>query len=94
MDNDLKLLQRLADCGGMEMEFLELARDAERYRWLKSRTALDLRSERQPNTWTRMDGTKFNATHSLAEGGTQHAPADNLDAMIDAAMVAASLRDA
>ena len=37
MDDDLKLLQRLADCGGMEMEFLELKRDAERYRWLRER---------------------------------------------------------
>lgn len=35
MDDDLKTLQRLADCGGMEMEFLELKRDAERYRWLR-----------------------------------------------------------
>jgi hypothetical protein len=35
MDEDIKLLQRLADDGGMEMEFLELLRDAERYRWLR-----------------------------------------------------------
>jgi hypothetical protein len=36
-DNDLKLLQRLADCGGMGVAFLELKRDAERYRWLVPR---------------------------------------------------------
>ena len=42
----------------------------------------------------RIDGTEFSATHSLAEGGTQHAPADSLDALIDAAMLAARIRDA
>jgi hypothetical protein len=36
MSEDLKLLQRLADCGGMEMEFLELKQDAQRYRWLRA----------------------------------------------------------
>ena len=72
----------------------ELEKDAARYRWLKSRQGLTLRSEKQPNVWKRMDGTEFNATHSLAEGGTQHAPADSLDALIDAAMLAARVRDA
>lgn len=71
-----------------------LEKDAARYRWLKSRTGLELRSEPQPNVWTRMDGTKFSATHYLAEGGTQHAPADSLDATIDAAMLVARVRDA
>jgi hypothetical protein len=71
-----------------------LEKDAARYRWLKSRNGLDLRSEPQPTIWTRMDGTKFSATHYLAEGGTQHAPADSLDATIDAAMLAARIRDA
>lgn len=66
--------------------------DAERYRWLKSRHGLTLRAEKQPNLWTRMDGTEFSATYSLAEGGTQHAPAESLDATIDAAILAAATR--
>lgn len=60
--------------------------DARRYRWLKSRQGLRLRSER-PDLWTRPGGTKFAAAYSLAEGGTQHAPAESLDALIDAAML-------
>jgi hypothetical protein len=71
-----------------------LEKDAARYRWLKSRKCLDLRSEPQPNSWKRMDGTKFSATHYLAEGGTQHAPAASLDATIDAAILVARIRDA
>lgn len=71
-----------------------LEKDAERYLWLKSRKGLTLRSEKQPSVWKRIDGTEFSATHSLAEGGTQHAPADSLDALIDAAMLAARIRDA
>ncbi len=35
MDDDMKELQRAADCAGLEMEFLEMKRDAERYRWLR-----------------------------------------------------------
>ena len=69
-------------------------RDAMRYRWLKSRTGLSLQTERGHCVWTRLDGTKFNATHYLAEGGTQHAPADSLDSTIDDAMLAAIIRDA
>jgi hypothetical protein len=60
-----------------------LRADAERYRWLRSRTGLTLRSDY--GTWTRPDGSKFTSTHYLAEGHTQHAPADSLDAAIDAA---------
>ena len=71
-----------------------LEKDAARYRWLKSRQGLTLRSEKQPNVWKRIDGIEFSATHSLAEGSTQHAPADSLDALIDAAMLAARIRDA
>ena len=71
-----------------DAELEALQKDAERYRWLKSRKGLDLRTEPQPNVWRRLDGTEFCATHSLAEGGTQHAPADSLDATIDAAMQA------
>ena len=70
----------------VEAERDALRADAERYRWLESRQGLTLRSEKQPNVWRRIDGTEFSATHSLAEGGTQHAPADSLDALIDAAM--------
>ena len=71
-----------------------LEKDAARYRWLKGRQGLTLRSEKQPNLWKRIDGTEFSATHSLAEGGTQHAPTDSLDALIDAAMMVARIRDA
>lgn len=78
----------------LQSEVATLRADAERYRWLKSRKGLTLRTEKQPNGWKRIDGTEFNATHSLAEGGTQHAPADSLDALIDAAMLAARIRDA
>ena len=78
----------------LQSEVATLRADAERYRWLKSRQGLTLRTEKQPNVWKRIDGTEFNATHSLAEGGTQHAPADSLDALIDAAMLAARIRDA
>jgi hypothetical protein len=67
-------------------------KDAERYRWLKTRKGLCLRSEHDHCVWTRIDGTKFKATHYLAEGGTQHAPADSLDATIDAAMIVSSIR--
>ena len=66
--------------------------DAERYRWLKSRKGLTLRSETDHSVWTRLDGTKFNATHYLAEGGTQHAPSESLDATIDSAMLVAAIR--
>jgi hypothetical protein len=73
-------------------EIERLRADAARYAWLKSRKGLSLRSEQQPNVWTRLDGSKFSATHSLAEGHTQHAPADSLDATIDAAMLVAAMR--
>ena len=78
----------------LEMQIEALRKDAERYRWLKSRKGLDLRSAPQPNKWTQMDGTVFSATHYLTEGGTQHAPADSLDATIDAAMLVARVCDA
>ena len=96
----LHLREALGDPTGklMQDELVERARqawkDAERYRWLKGRQGLTLRSEKQPNLWKRIDGTEFSATHSLAEGGTQHAPADSLDALIDAAMLAERIRDA
>ncbi len=65
---------------------LEMEQDAARYRWLKSRNGLTLRSEPENSVWKRSDGTLFEATHQLVEGGMQHAPADSLDAMIDKAM--------
>jgi hypothetical protein len=40
--DDLKALHSAADCAGLEMEFLELRRDAERYR--------KLRAQRHSNT--------------------------------------------
>lgn len=73
-------------------EIERLRADAARYAWLKSRKGLYLRSEPQPNVWKRLDGSKFSATHSLAEGNTRHAPADSLDATIDAAMRVAAMK--
>jgi hypothetical protein len=61
-----------------------LREDAERYRWLRSRRSLDLRTD--GTHWTASDGTRFVSTHYLAADGTQHAPAPSLDASIDAAM--------
>lgn len=40
-----------------------------------------------------MDGTEFNESYSLAEGGTQHAPTESFDLMIDLAMLTSSVRD-
>lgn len=34
--NDMKELQRAADMAGLEIEFLELRQDAERWRWIRS----------------------------------------------------------
>lgn len=65
---------------------VDAKKDAERYRWLKSRDVLDLHSQPQPNTWLRIDGTPFNATHYLADGERQYSQAEGLDATIDAAM--------
>jgi len=77
-----------ADCGHKFVPLdLEMERDAARYRWLKSRNGLMLRSEPANSVWKRGDGTPFTATHQLVEGGMQHTPADGLDAMIDAAMI-------
>ena len=67
-------------------EISRLRKDAERYRWLKSRSGLELRSLPRSDIWARIDGSTFIASHYLAEGGTQHAPAESLDATIDAAM--------
>jgi hypothetical protein len=66
----------------------EAFKDAARYRWLKSRKNLTLRSEPQPCSWTRPGGSVFSATHYLAADGTQHEPAESLDATIDAAIAA------
>lgn len=76
------------------LQLTALEKDAARYRWLKSRKGLTLCTVPQPYLWKRLDGTEFCATHLLAEGGTQHAAADSLDATIDAAMLAARIRDA
>jgi hypothetical protein len=69
----------------------EMEREAARYRWLKSRKALMLRSERM--RWQRLDGAEFHTTHYLAADDTQYAPAESLDAMIDGAMRVASRKE-
>jgi hypothetical protein len=61
-----------------------LREDADRYRWLKSRTKLELFS--CPSKWNRVDGSEFTTSHTLAADDTRHAPAKSLDETIDAAM--------
>ena len=75
----------------LAQERAALRKDAARYRWLKSRDGLELHSQPQPNTWLRMDGTTFSATHYLADGERQYSQAEGLDATIDAAMAAAPI---
>lgn len=64
-----------------------LEADAARYRWLKARKGLDLRTG--ASWWQRQDGSTFWSTHSLAADGTAYAAAESLDATIDAAMTGA-----
>ena len=71
----------------------ETIRDAARYRWLRSRVGLSLRSCCPGNRWTREDGTPFNRSHYLDEAGTGHAAYETLDETIDAAMIVAQERD-
>lgn len=71
------------NCPGMN-ECVHWSDDAQRYNWLRSRKGLVLRSD--CGTWTRPDGTKFTASHYLADGDMQHGPAETLDETIDAAM--------
>jgi hypothetical protein len=78
------LAAKEAEAERLQAEVESLRRDAERYRWLRDREGLCLRSD--STRWKRPDGTMFIATHYLAEGGTQHASADGLDATIDAAI--------
>lgn len=68
----------------------DAGKDAERYRWLRSRKSLELSSS--SGEWTRIDGSKFTASHYLAEGGTQHGAAPSLDETIDSAMLVAMLK--
>jgi len=69
----------------------DAGKDAERYRWLRSRNSLELRSD--CGKWTRFDGSTFIASHYLAEGGTQHGAAPSLDETIDSAMLTASQKE-
>lgn len=67
------------------MKDATLKKDAARYRWLKSRKGLCLRSEWQ--FWKKVNGpTIFSSTHYLADGGTVYGPAPTLDDIIDGAM--------
>ena len=68
-------------------------RDAARYRWLRSRKGLELRSCLGHNKWTREDGTTYYQSHQLSEGGTGHASCQTLDETIDAAILVAQERD-
>ena len=75
MNDDMKLLQRLADCGGMEMEFLELKRDAERWRWWRNRWPALCRME-----VARFAGLDLTRTYVQSP--------EDMDAVTDAAMQA------
>lgn len=59
-------------------------RDAERYRWLKSRKGLLL--ETAYAKWTKPSGEVFTASHRLCADDTAHAPFETLDSTVDAAM--------
>lgn len=61
-------------------------KDAERYRWLKTRKKLSITADTPATKWTREDGSTFLSAYTLCEGETQHAPAESLDEMIDEAM--------
>ncbi len=78
-----ELAHRDIEIAALRKRAEEAEADAQRYRWLKSCRALELRSD--GTTWTREDGTRFVSSHFLAAGNTQHAPAETLDAAIDAA---------
>lgn len=74
MSDAMRELQKAADCAGLEMEFLELRKDAERYRWLRE----------QCNTQTNLvqylhDGAKYLYTCNSAR---------DMDAAIDSAIAA------
>lgn len=71
----------------LQAENEALRADAERYRWLRDQTALDLRTDGM--RWTRQDGSVFISSHILSSGDTRHAPYPSLDATIDAAMARA-----
>lgn len=71
------------NCPGLN-ECVHWSQDAKRYNWLRSRKGLCLRSD--CGIWTKPDGTKFTASHYLAEGDMQHEAAASLDETIDAAM--------
>ena len=83
----VELVQLRAYADALNERCIADAPDAERYRWIKSRRGLTLKTDGAK--WTRPDGSRFVATHYLAEGGKQHAPADSLDAVIDAATIEA-----
>jgi len=73
----------------------DIEKDAARYRWLKSRSNLEMRS--YPANYMKITndkGDSFYASHYLAEGNTSHASLDCLDATIDLAMMVASERGA
>lgn len=65
----------------------DMIKDALRYRWLKEQHSLRLTSSQGCNVWTREDGTKFIASHSLAGSEIQYGSYETLDETIDQAMI-------
>lgn len=78
--------EAVAEIERLTAEVKATKQDALRYRWLKSREDMTLRTERAPVLWSPRSGTAFHGTYSLSEGGTWHTPAASMDALIDAAM--------
>jgi hypothetical protein len=68
-----------------EIAFAEEAKDAARYRWLKSKANIELHSD--GSTWVK-NGVNFVASHRLCTGSTAHGHYATLDETIDSAMEA------
>lgn len=86
-NDDMKELQKAADCAGLEMEFLELKRDAERYRWLCENN-FDRPGVTQIHTWLQT-WEPHSQTGEQTEW-TQRLRGSKLGAAIDVAMAASA----
>jgi hypothetical protein len=66
----------------------DIAKDAERYRWIRAQGNLELRTCRTYGTpWTNTEtGEKFYPSHDLAVNGTGFGGIEKLDNLIDQAM--------
>jgi hypothetical protein len=69
----------------LDEDIQRLRADAQRYRWLRDRKQLDLRTDGW-TSWTREDGTTFRGSHRLSADDTGYSSAETLDELIDFAM--------